>query len=427
MNGQVVALVGAQWGDEGKGKLVDRFAPRSDWVVRFQGGNNAGHTVVVDGEEYVLHLVPSGILHEGVRSLVGSGMVVNLRELMDEVRALEERGVPVRERLRLAARAQVLFPFHPYLDSRAESRRGEDKIGTTQKGIGPAYGDKVLRRGLRLADLENPDVVHAHCRRRVDELDEGWDAFEGSSGEAIAEEYLELFEAVRPLVVDGPRTLSRAHGNGETILLEGAQGTLLDVDFGTYPFVTSSNSTVGGAMTGTGLPPHYVDEVIGIAKAYTTRVGKGPFPLELSGETGEWLRDRGGEFGATTGRPRRCGWLDLELLNYAARVNGFTAIGLTKLDVLTGLDEIKVGIGYERPDGGEGEVVGRVSRLDRLDPVYETFPGWDEDITGCRRRDHLPAEAQNYVRFIESRLDVPVRYVSVGPNREQLILRDGTD
>ncbi len=424
MNEQVVALVGAQWGDEGKGKLVDRFAPRSDWVVRFQGGNNAGHTVVVDGEEYVLHLVPSGILHEGVSSLVGSGMVVNLRELIEEVRALEERGVPVRERLRLAGRAQVLFPFHPYLDSRAESRRGEDKIGTTQKGIGPAYGDKVLRQGLRLVDLEDPEMVREHCRRRVDQLDEGWDDFEGSSGEAIAEEYLEIFETIRPMVVDGPRTLSRARERGETILLEGAQGTLLDVDFGTYPFVTSSNSSVGGAAIGTGLPPHHLDEVIGIAKAYTTRVGKGPFPLELTGEAGEWLRERGGEFGATTGRPRRCGWLDLELLDYAARVNGFTALGLTKLDVLSGLEEIKVGVGYEFPREGRGEPAARVSRLGRVEPVYETLPGWDEDITDRRQWDRLPGEAREYVRFIESRLDTPIRYVSVGPDREQLILRD---
>jgi len=424
MNQQVVALIGAQWGDEGKGKLVDRFAPRSDWVIRFQGGNNAGHTVMVDDEKYVLHLIPSGILHEGVRSLIASGMVVNLRELMGEIEALEERGVPVRDRLRIASRAHVLFPFHPYRDSRSESRRGEDKIGTTQKGIGPAYGDKVLRRGLRLADFERPDSVVEHCRRRVEELGSGWREYEDCSGEEVAEEYLALYEDIRPLVVEGPGTLAKAHARGDRLLFEGAQGTLLDVDFGTYPFVTSSNSSVGGAVTGSGLPPHYLEQVVGIAKAYVTRVGKGPFPVELTGETGKWLRERGQEYGATTGRPRRCGWLDLELLGYAARVNGFTEIGMTKLDVLSGLDEIRVAVGYETESGRSLEAGEQVPRLDRVRPVYESLSGWDEDITDHRSFGELPRAARDYVQFVESHVEVPVRYVSVGPGREQLIIRD---
>ncbi|MFB6345292.1 MAG: adenylosuccinate synthase, partial [bacterium] len=353
---QVEAIIGAQWGDEGKGKLADRFAEDADWVVRYQGGNNAGHTVIVDGEKFVLHLIPSGILHQGATCLIGSGMVVNLRELMEEMETLREAGVNVRERLRLSCRAHVLFPYHQFLDSKSEEELGDEKIGTTQKGIGPAYEDKVRRQGLRLIDFESPETVIEHCQRKVDRLGSGWGDYSSSNGRELAEEYLEYYEDLKPLIVDGAAELESAYHSGQTILFEGAQGTLLDIDFGSYPFVTSSNSSVGGIVTGTGFPGHNINSVVGVTKAYLTRVGKGPFPAELNGETGEWLREQGGEYGATTGRPRRCGWLDLPLLKYACRVNGFTQLAITKLDVLSGLEEINVTVDHEGLNGGPEDI-----------------------------------------------------------------------
>lgn len=423
---QTSAIIGAQWGDEGKGKLADRFARDSDWVVRYQGGNNAGHTVIVDGEKFVLHLIPSGILHADTTCLIGSGMVVNLRELMDEIDQLEDAGINVMDRLRLSCRAHVLFPYHQFLDAKSEAERGDDKIGTTQKGIGPAYEDKVKREGLRLVDFQSADAVVDHCRRKVGELPEGWEKYESTSPdpEELAQEYLEYYEELKPLLVDGPAVLEQAYNSGESVLFEGAQGTLLDIDFGSYPYVTSSNSSVGGIVTGAGFPGHHIDSVVGVAKAYLTRVGKGPFPAELEGEMGEWLREQGGEYGATTGRPRRCGWLDLPLLNYSSRVNGFTNLALTKLDVLSGLDEIKVIVDHEEQGDGPQDVVVHSSRLEDVEPVYETLPGWDEYIRDCRRWSDLPENARRYVTFVEDYVDVPVTYISIGPEREELIARD---
>jgi adenylosuccinate synthase len=418
------AVIGSQWGDEGKGKIVDHLARQADWVVRFQGGNNAGHTVVVEGDEYVLHLIPSGILHEETTSLIGPGLVVNLRELMDEVEMLEEAGFQVEDRLRVARRAHVLFPYHQYLDAKSEADRGDEKIGTTQKGIGPAYVDKVRRSALRVCDLADPDAVHQHVEDVVNGLDESWHDFEDSSAEALADEYLDYYQRLKPLVVDGPGTIARAREDGDTVLFEGAQGSLLDVDYGTYPYVTSSNPTVGGVVTGAGYPGHELVQVVGLVKAYTTRVGKGPFPTELTGETGEWLREQGGEFGATTGRPRRCGWLDLKMLEYTTRINGFTDIALSKLDVLSGMDSIKVAVDYEIDGDTLTDFPAHTPRLSEVTPVYETLPGWEADITGVREFRNLPAEARDYVEFVESYLDVPATYVSVGPGREQLIRRD---
>lgn len=421
---QTTAIIGAQWGDEGKGKLADRFARDSDWVIRYQGGNNAGHTVIVDGEKFVLHLIPSGILHSDTQCLIGSGMVVNLRELIEEIDTLEDAGVDVRNHLRISCRAHVLFPYHQYLDSKSEADRGEDKIGTTQKGIGPAYEDKISRDGLRLVDFSSPRTVIEHCRQKIDSFSDDWYEYESSTAEEIAEEYLTYYDEIKPLLVDGPAEVESAYNAGETLLFEGAQGTLLDVDFGTYPYVTSSNSSVGGVGTGGGFPGHYLDSVIGVTKAYLTRVGKGPFPAELDGETGEWLREQGGEYGATTGRPRRCGWLDLPLLNYSTRVNGFTHLALTKLDVLSGLDEIKVTVDHEGNDAGHEDVAIHSSTLSETEPVYETLPGWDDRIRDCREWSELPENARDYVSFIEDYTDVPVSYISIGPQREELIIRD---
>jgi adenylosuccinate synthase len=421
---QTSAIIGAQWGDEGKGKLADRFGQDADWVIRYQGGNNAGHTVIVDGEKYVLHLIPSGILHTDTTCLIGSGMVVNLRELMEEIDALEEAGIDVEERLRIACRAHVLFPYHQFLDSKSEEQRGDDKIGTTQKGIGPAYEDKVKREGFRFVDFDSHDTVKRHCRRKIDALSDGWEDYEASSPAELADEYMGYYERIKPLLVDGPSELESAYNAGESLLFEGAQGTLLDIDFGSYPFVTSSNSSVGGVVTGAGFPGHRLDTVIGVAKAYLTRVGKGPFPAELEGDMGEWLREQGGEYGATTGRPRRCGWLDLPLLNYSARINGFTNLALTKLDVLSGLDEIKVTVDHERSNDGPQDTVIHSSSLKSVEPQYETLPGWDQYIRDCRSWSDLPSAAKDYVTFVEDFVDVPVTYISVGPERDELILRD---
>lgn len=421
MKEQASAIIGAQWGDEGKGKIADRFARKSDWVIRYQGGNNAGHTVIVDDEKYVLHLIPSGILHETTTCLIGPGMVVNLRELMEEIEKLEEAGIPVRDRLLISSRAHVLFPYHQFLDFLSESERGDNKIGTTQKGIGPAYEEKICRQGLRLVDFFDSDSVLKHCKQKVDELNEGWEEYEGTGGEKLAEEYLSYFDSLKSLLADSPTILEKAYENQESLLFEGAQGTLLDIDFGSYPYVTSSNSTIGGVVTGSGFPGHYIDEAIGVSKAYMTRVGKGPFPVELTGDTGSWIREKGGEFGATTGRPRRCGWLDLKLLDYACRINGFTDIALTKLDVLSGLDELKVNIDYKDGLSGPLEIPMDGKRLAEVEPDYETLPGWDEDIQSCRNWSELPESAKDYVNFVEDYIETPITYISVGPNREEII------
>ncbi len=420
---KVRAVIGSQWGDEGKGKIVDRFAASADLVVRYQGGNNAGHTVVVEGEEYILHLVPSGILHPDTLSLVGPGLVVNLRALKEEIELLEKHGISVEERLRLARRAQVLFPFHQYLDSRNESERGEDKIGTTGKGIGPAYVDKVRRSGLRMCDLADRSRLGKHCDERVNQIETRYGAYEGPTGAELADEYYSYFRQLEELLVPAPELLKQAYSEGQEILFEGAQGSLLDIDFGTYPYVTSSNPTVGGVVSGSGFPGHRIDGVVGIVKAYTTRVGEGPFPAELTEEMGEHLREKGGEFGATTGRPRRCGWLDLPLLRYTAGLNGFTSIALTKLDILSGMEEIEVVVEY-RENGEKLEAFPASSeRLEAVQTVTKTLPGWSEDITDCRNYEDLPEAARDYVRFVESELDVPAKYISVGPGREELIHR----
>ncbi len=414
-------VIGAQWGDEGKGKIVDERAAEADLVVRYQGGSNAGHTVVVDGTKYVLHLIPSGVLQSNTVCLIGPGMVVNLRELLEEIEELEKLGIDHRQRLKIARRAHVLFPFHQAADRAKEQRRGSARIGTTGKGIGPAYVDRVSRTGLRICDLDDRLRLEDHCLARLEAFGLESGARAQDSAKQIAAEYYDYYQQLKGLLVYSPEFLQTAEKQGKQILFEGAQGAMLDLDFGTYPFVTSSHPTVGGAGIGSGFPAAKIQTVTGIVKAYTTRVGEGPFPAELVGETGDLLRKQGGEYGATTGRARRCGWLDIPQLNFSVMLNGFTELVLTKLDVLSGHSEIGVVTGYL--SGGEplAAYPATVGELEAVDVELETVPGWDADISDCSQFDQLPRAAQDYVRFIEKKVGVPISCISVGPGRKQLI------
>ncbi len=418
-----VVIVGVQWGDEGKGKVVDLLTAEADAVVRFGGGANAGHTLVVDGEKVVFHLVPSGALHTRPRCILGAGMVIDPRVLIDELAEMRRRGLLSEGRVTISERAHLVLPVHFLVDELRE--RGPGAIGTTKRGIGPCYQDRAARRGVRIGDLDDP----AHLKARVAASLAGWrpeiEALGGTPPNPVqvADELLALAEELRPWIGDAEDAVHTAREAGERILLEGAQGTMLDIDHGTYPFVTSSSVTAGGACTGSGLGPGHIDRVVGISKAYTTRVGEGPFPTELHGEAGEALRRAGHEFGATTGRPRRCGWLDGPVLRHAVRVNGLTELALTKLDVLQGLETLKVCVAYEL-DGARLERP--PSRgLERVTPIYEELPGWTEDVAGARTLDALPETARAYIRRIEELAGVPVTLVSVGPDREETIrLRD---
>ena len=418
-----VVCVGAQWGDEGKGKIVDHLSPRADLVVRFQGGPNAGHTLVVDGEKTVLHLIPSGILHERTLNIVGTGVVVDVDTLLAEIAGLEAKGVRVtRDRLRISDRAHVILPVHRALDQAREQARGEAKIGTTGRGIGPAYEDRVGRAGLRICDLLEPDHLEEHFAH----LAEHNGVLELYQWPPV--DVRELIKAAREwgvrlasYVDDVGVTIDEALRSGRSVLFEGAQGTLLDVDHGTYPYVTSSTTLAGGACAGSGIGPTRIDSVVGISKAYTTRVGAGPFPTEDHGPAGRVLQQRGAEFGATTGRKRRCGWLDLVVLRYAVRVNGITSLALLKLDVLTGLDELKVCIGYRAGGQDVCHFPASLNVLRSCEPVYEVLPGWSEPIEGARRIEDLPPAARDYVRFIEQQLGVPADLIGVGPDRDATI------
>ncbi len=420
-----VVCIGAQWGDEGKGKIVDCLGPRADLVVRFQGGPNAGHTLVVDGEKTVLHLIPSGILHEGTLNLIGAGVVVDPETLLQEIDGLVERGVPVTpDRLRISDRAHLILPVHRALDRAREESLGEAKIGTTGRGIGPAYEDRVGRAGVRICDLLEPDTIEdrlsLHIRERNVMLEKlyGWPTIDVKE---IIKAAREWGERLAPFVDDVGVTIDRALRANRSVLFEGAQGTLLDIDHGTYPYVTSSTTLAGGACAGAGIGPTRIDKVLGITKAYTTRVGGGPFPTEDQGQAGQHLSVRGAEFGATTGRKRRCGWLDLVVLRHAVRVNGITSLALLKLDVLTGLRELRVCTGY-RADGREIENFPASLRVLRAcEPVYVTLPGWEEPIEHVRSIDELPPNAADYVRFIERELEVPADLIGVGPDRDATI------
>ncbi|MFN8061904.1 MAG: adenylosuccinate synthase [Vicinamibacterales bacterium] len=419
-----LAVLGAQWGDEGKGKIVDLLTPNFDVVARYQGGHNAGHTVYVSGRKFVLHLIPSGILHPGVTCVIGNGVVVDPQALFAEVDELARLGVTVGDRLVLSDRAHLILPYHRELDVLSEARRGERKIGTTSRGIGPAYSDKIGRRGIRLADLATPAVVEEAVRENVDARnrlipESTMDA------RAVMAELMGWWERLRPWVRDVSVFLAQAQAGGRRLLFEGAQGTLLDVDHGTYPFVTSSSATTGGVCTGLGVPPRDVHAVLGVAKAYTTRVGGGPLPTELTDALGDRLRDTGQEFGASTGRARRCGWFDAVAVRYAARVNGLDALALTKLDVLDGLPEIAVCTAYRCRGRLLTAFPAETDTLAHCEPVYETLPGWTTPTAGVRDYGSLPDGARQYIARLEAVTGVPVSLVSTGSDRLDTIVRAG--
>ena len=426
MNKNVVVL-GTQWGDEGKGKIVDLLTDQAEAVVRFQGGHNAGHTLVIDGDKTVLHLIPSGVLRDGVICLIGNGVVLSPEALLSEIAELEEKGVPVRERLRLSAACPLILPYHVALDQAREVARGKDKIGTTGRGIGPAYEDKVARRGLRLGDLLDADRF-AEKLKAVLEFHNfqltGYYGVEAVDYAATLEETLAMADQLRPMIADVTTLLHEYRQQGACILFEGAQGSLLDIDHGTYPFVTSSNTTAGGTATGSGFGPLYLDYVLGITKAYTTRVGSGPFPTELFDSTGEHLATRGHEFGATTGRPRRCGWFDAVALRNAVQINSVSGLCLTKLDVLDGLEQIQICVGYEDADGNPKPHPVDSDDYAGLKPVYEEVPGWTESTIGARSLDALPDNARAYIRRVEEVVGAPIDIISTGPDRvETIVLR----
>ena len=420
-----VAVIGAQWGDEGKGKIVDWLAERADMVVRFQGGHNAGHTLVIGGQKTVLHLIPSGVLRAGVQCLIGNGVVLSPEALLKEIDTLEDSGVPVQDRLKISAACPLILPYHVALDQAREARRGENKIGTTGRGIGPCYEDKAARRALRLGDLRDPARFGSALEEVLDYHNHvlahyyGVDTLEFS---AVLDEALAHGERLMPMMADVTSLLHEYRKTQARLLFEGAQGSLLDIDHGTYPFVTSSNTTAGGTATGSGFGPLFLDYVLGITKAYTTRVGSGPFPTELFDETGLRLAERGHEFGATTGRPRRCGWFDAVALRTAVNINSVSGLCLTKLDVLDGLEEISVCVGYTN-DAGE-TVANPIDAVDyeNLRPVYETLPGWSESTVGLKSLDALPANARAYISRLEALVGAPIDIISTGPDREETIL-----
>ncbi len=425
--GRNVVVLGAQWGDEGKGKVVDLVARHFDVVVRYQGGHNAGHTVRIQGRQFILKLVPSGILC-GKLSVIGNGLVVDPGALLEEIDALEAAGVEVRGRLFVSNRAHVIFPFHRTLERMTEARPGRLAIGTTSRGIGPCYEDKVARRGIRMADL----LDRENFRQLYDALAEDKEVVRAAFriGEpvdfaAIRKQYEEYAERLRPMVCDTAKLLNDALRAGRRILFEGAQGTMLDVDHGTYPFVTSSSAVAGGAPIGTGVPPTAVHAVVGVSKAYLTRVGAGPFPTEAFDERGEALRRVGVEFGAVTGRPRRCGWFDIPLLRYTAMINGFDSLVMTKLDVLDQFDEIPVCVAYRLGGREIDEMPATHRAMTAVEPVYEMLPGWRSPTAGLTRYEDLPPRARDYLNFLEERIGVEIGCISTGPEREQTIWRPG--
>jgi adenylosuccinate synthase len=420
-----IVIIGAQWGDEGKGKATDLLADRTDFVVKFNGGNNAGHTVVVGDQKYALHLLPSGILTEGVIPVIANGVVIDIEVLFDELTALASRGVDV-SKLVVSANAHVITQYHRTLDKVTERFLGKRQIGTTGRGIGPAYADKINRVGIRIQDLFDENILRQKVEGALHQKNHLLVKIYNRRAIAVDEvvdDLLSYTERLRPMVADTGLLLNQALDAGKTIVFEGGQATMLDVDHGTYPFVTSSNSTSGGAATGTGVAPNRIDRVIGIVKAYTTRVGSGPFPTELHDESGEFLRSKGFEFGTTTGRPRRTGWYDAPIARYSARINGVTDYVMTKLDVLTGLEQIPVCVAYEVDGVRVDEVPVSQSDFHHAVPIYENFPGWTEDITGVREFDDLPKNARDYVLAIEAISGARISAIGVGPDREAIISR----
>jgi adenylosuccinate synthase len=426
--GKNVVVLGTQWGDEGKGKIVDLLTEKVSAVVRFQGGHNAGHTLVIDGKKTVLHLIPSGILRKNVLCLIGNGVVLSPEALLKEIKGLEAAGVPVRDSLKLSPACPLILPYHVALDQARELARGNAKIGTTGRGIGPAYEDKAARRGLRLGDLMDAKRFEEKLREVMTYHNfvlKNFYQAEEVNVDAVLADTLAMAEELRPLVDDVTAILHKMRKNNENIMFEGAQGSLLDIDHGTYPFVTSSNTTAGGTSTGSGFGPLYLDYILGITKAYTTRVGGGPFPTELGCAVGQRLAERGHEFGATTGRARRCGWFDAVALKHAIQINSVSGICLTKLDVLDGLEAIKVCIGYRDAQGNVVETLTGSEDYESVTPVYEELSGWSESTVGAKSLESLPAAARDYIKRLEELIEAPIDIVSTGPDRnETIVLRD---
>lgn len=421
-----LVIVGTQWGDEGKGKIIDYLAKSANMVVRGQGGNNAGHTVVVGDKKYALHLIPSGVLYNNTVNIVGNGVVLDPEGFLSEVESLQKDGVDISN-IYISERAHIVFPYHKEIDALSETKRGEKQIGTTKKGIGPCYMDKIERTGIRACDLLEKELFIEKLSEQIDKKNEIIEKIykaEKLNKEQIITQYLEYAEKLKPFIKDTTVLVYEALCRGDKVLFEGAQGTLLDVDLGTYPYVTSSHPTSGGFTIGAGVGPTMIDEVLGIVKAYTTRVGKGPFVTELDNEIGERIRIAGHEFGTTTGRPRRCGWLDTVIVKFAVRTNGITGLSLMLLDVLTGFETIKICTHYEY----QGEIIehfpASLNKLEKCKPVYKEFKGWTEDISKCETFEDLPKEAREYILAIEELVGVPVKIISVGPKRTQTIIRE---
>ncbi len=417
-------IVGTQWGDEGKGKITDLVSEQADVVVRYQGGNNAGHTVVVEDKEYKLHLIPSGILYPDTKCVIGNGVVVDPEILLEELEYLKEKGIEVTD-FHISSKAHLIMPYHKLLDNAEEARKGSDKIGTTGKGIGPVYRDKIGRLGIRMEDLLDKDQFAKQVKEAVELKNlvlEKIYGLEPVEAEKIIADYLEYAEKIKPFITDTSQLINQAIADDKNVLFEGAQGTLLDIDHGTYPYVTSSNPTAGGVCAGAGVGPTKIEQVVGIVKAYTTRVGGGPFPTELEGDMGDQLREKGAEFGTTTGRPRRCGWFDAPIVRYAVRVNGLTSLAITKLDVLDELEEIKICRGYKY----QGEVLTEFPTNERIlkdcEPIYETWPGWQEDTSKIKNYQNLPESAQHYLDRICELTGAELSILSVGPNRSETMI-----
>ncbi|MFK3677221.1 adenylosuccinate synthase [Microbacterium sp. NPDC090218] len=420
-----IVIVGVQWGDEGKGKATDLLGERTDWVVKFNGGNNAGHTVVVGDEKYALHLLPSGILSPGVTPVIGNGVVVDLEVLFFELEALAARGIDV-SRLKVSANAHIITQYHRTLDKVTERFLGKRMIGTTGRGIGPAYADKINRVGIRIQDIFDENILRQKVEGALDQKNHLLVKIfnrRAITADEVVEDLLSYADRLRPMVADTGYLIAQALERGEVVVFEGGQATMLDIDHGTYPFVTSSSATAGGAATGAGVGPGALDRIVGIVKAYTTRVGSGPFPTELFDEQGEWLRKQGFEFGTTTGRPRRVGWYDAPITRYATRINGITDLVLTKLDILTGLEQIPVCVAYDVDGERFDEVPVNQTDFHHAKPILEYFPGWNEDISVARTFDDLPQNAQDYVLALEKMSNTRISVIGVGPERDQVIVR----
>jgi adenylosuccinate synthase len=427
---KTAVIVGAQWGDEGKGKIVDVLSENFDVVARYAGGHNAGHTVIIKGKKYVLQLIPCGVLRPGRKSVIGNGVVLDPFAFMKEVKMVRDAGLDVDGRLFVSNRAQVILPYHRMIELAAENAPGRVKIGTTSRGIGPAYEDKMKRSGLRVVDLLNNDILKTHIENACREKNTIAHALFNSEPldpDTMFREYSEIAEKVRPFVADTAALLNKTLRAGGSIMFEGAQGTMLDIDHGTYPFVTSSSATSGGAVIGTGVAPNAIQTVIGITKAYCTRVGGGPFPTEIHDAVGDELRKRGNEYGAVTGRPRRCGWVDLPLLRYAQAINGVNWWVVTKMDVLDTLDTIPVCVGYKLNGKKTEEIPADAGTMDKLEPVYEKLPGWKQSTEGIVEWDKLPKKARNYLTFLEEESGAKIGMVSTGPDREQTMFTGGFD